>query len=160
MKHRAPEAFWRAYQTLPPEIQSRAGKQFALLKSALAINRALKAPPSFRTEQADFFLAHSLLANASACAERNLSSLFQFLISAFPSACHPDRGGTDLLLSSNSFSRHSFTLSLEGFTLSGAEGPLAINHCLSHRQTQIPKSRPSHRSPRATPFKSVPHPPS
>src|SRR5260370_40951417 len=55
MEHRATEAFWRAYQALPPEIQSRADKQFALLKSALAINRALKAPPSFRTEQADFF---------------------------------------------------------------------------------------------------------
>ncbi len=33
MEHRATEAFWRAYQALPPEIQSRADKQFALLKN-------------------------------------------------------------------------------------------------------------------------------
>ena len=33
MEHRATEGFWRAYQALPPEIRSRAGKQFALLKS-------------------------------------------------------------------------------------------------------------------------------
>jgi hypothetical protein len=55
MEHRATEGFWRAYQALPPEIRSRADKQFALLKSAPAINPALKAPPSFRTEQAEFF---------------------------------------------------------------------------------------------------------
>ncbi len=33
MEHRATEAFRRAYQALPPEIQSRADKQFALLKN-------------------------------------------------------------------------------------------------------------------------------
>jgi len=33
MEHRATEGFWRAYQALPPEIRSRADKQFALLKS-------------------------------------------------------------------------------------------------------------------------------
>ncbi|OLD19199.1 MAG: hypothetical protein AUI91_09085 [Acidobacteria bacterium 13_1_40CM_3_56_11] len=33
MEHRATEGFWRAYQSLPPEIRSRADKQFALLKS-------------------------------------------------------------------------------------------------------------------------------
>ena len=33
MEHRATEAFWQAYQALPPEIRNRADKQFALLKS-------------------------------------------------------------------------------------------------------------------------------
>jgi hypothetical protein len=33
MQHRATDAFWRAYQALPPEIRNRADKQFALLKS-------------------------------------------------------------------------------------------------------------------------------
>jgi len=33
MEHRATEAFWRAYQALPPEIRTRADKQFALLNS-------------------------------------------------------------------------------------------------------------------------------
>ena len=32
MEHRATEACWQAYQDLPPEIQKRADKQFALLK--------------------------------------------------------------------------------------------------------------------------------
>jgi hypothetical protein len=33
MDHRATSAFWQAHLDLPPEIQSRADKQFALLKS-------------------------------------------------------------------------------------------------------------------------------
>jgi hypothetical protein len=33
MQHRATDAFWQAYQALPPEIRNRADKQFALLKS-------------------------------------------------------------------------------------------------------------------------------
>jgi hypothetical protein len=33
MEHRATEGFWQAYQALPPQIRSRADKQFALLKA-------------------------------------------------------------------------------------------------------------------------------
>jgi hypothetical protein len=33
MQHRTSADFWRRYQALPPDIRSRADKQFALLKS-------------------------------------------------------------------------------------------------------------------------------
>jgi len=34
MEHRATDGFWQGYEALPPEIKSRADKQFSLLKGS------------------------------------------------------------------------------------------------------------------------------
>jgi hypothetical protein len=56
MEHRATEGFWRAYQALPPEIRSRADKQFAL-PPEFCLQRSLS---NFQFLVSSFYFPHSL----------------------------------------------------------------------------------------------------